>query len=134
MAGDYWNPKYWTAGNFYPDGGSAVESLAITATKPLFDAGSQRDTPGSKPGLVERSVGVDSADVAEFVTTSIGGADMWEDGGVNHLEVHFTTVDARNAYAQAVLNAPTDAAKAAVAQQYRDSAVGGYWGTVGVAL
>lgn len=122
-------------GNFYPENGVGSDSLAITATKPLYDSGTQRDTDRSHPSLVEGdNSGADTLVATGFVTTSISGADNWEDGGVNHLEVHFTTAAARNAYAAAVLNADTLEAKAAVAQHYRDNAVGGYWGTIGVAL
>ena len=133
MAGDYWNPLYWQQGNFYPENGAGVESMALTKTTPLFDTGGARDTNNSFPGFVERGVGVDSLSTASYNTPTISNATNYDDDSLNHLEVHFSTNAVRDAYTAALASASTPAAVAAVVQNYRDHAVGGFWGTLGVA-
>ena len=131
-----WNPwSTFASGNFWPESSEGDDSLSVAVTGAMFDAGAGRDTNNSFPVYIERSVGFDAL-VASMYTTYIrsDGSVWWEDDGPYHLEVHFTTVAARDAYMQDMIDATTPAAKAAVVQLYRDNAVGGYWGTVGVAL
>lgn len=135
MAGDYWNPNYWTAGTFYPENGAAQDRLTVAVAAPLSDVGRQTEADGAHPRLMEsNSVGKDELRATGFAGLPVSGAGNWEDRGVNHLEVHFTTAAARNAYASALADAVNPAAVEAVVKNYRDHAVGGFWGTVEVAL
>ena len=73
--------------------------------------------------------------VSAFNTiTSFDGTQMWDDDGPYHLEAHFTATAARDAYALAMSNAASGLAQQIIVGNYRNSAYGGYWGTIGVAL
>ena len=126
-------PHTWTAGNFYPDSGGAVESMTVYTTAVMFEVGAQRDTPGTRPGLLERAAATDAIEVTGYNTPTADAA-VYDDSSTYHLEAHFTTTAARDAYAAELAATSTPAQAAAVVQNYRDHIVGGYWGTLGVAL
>lgn len=62
------------------------------------------------------------------------GTVVFDDAGPEHVPIHFTTAAARDAFASALDTATSTGGRNVVVQNYLDHAVGGYWGTVGVAL
>ncbi len=125
-----WNPQNtWTEGNFYPENALAFDTLTVATTATMSDVGVQRDTDGSHPGYLERGAAVD----ALAPTGALSVMQGWDDCGPNHLEVHFTSSAARDAYATALAAASSPKDVAAVVQNYRDHAVGGFWGSLEVA-
>ncbi len=124
-----WNPwNTWTEGNFYPETCSGVDSLSVAVATTASDAGAQRDRDGSHPGLMEQGLSADG-----LTSTGFQASQSFEDNGPNHLEVHFTSSAARDAYATALAGASTAKDVASVVQNFRDHAVGGFWGSLEVA-
>lgn len=127
-----WQPQYWVQGNFNWVDSFADDRLYVSYAFTMTDSGRQSERDGSHPLFYDSNVAAERLTVAGFNAPSEAGASVWDDSGPNHLEVHFSSQAISEAYATALAAAATPDDVAAVVKNYRDHAVGGYWGTLGV--
>lgn len=122
-------PGYLPWDNPYIDAGWCADSMTVAVTATCADTGTASTTPHTKPVIVQFGFGVDNLRVGQFETS---GATQWEHVS-SLLHTHFTSADARDAFATAFAAAETDAERNAIIKSWKDITVGGNWGTVAVA-